>query len=103
MEPGDYISVISVGFALFSYLASRKSVKEAKKANDIGRMNALLALQMHYKDRIRHQHANFDSMKNDDGKVPESFGQSVRNEVGMLQDRSREVEAAIKKMHEKVV
>lgn len=98
MEPSDYISVISLVVAVLAWLASKKSAQEAKKANDIGRMNALLALQMHYKGRIQHQEAIRASMKGQP-----SFEQAVRDTVGELDDKSREVEAAIQKMHKKVV
>lgn len=98
MKPIDYIALISLVIAVLAWLASRKSAQEAKKANDIGRMNALLALQMHYKDRIKHQEAICASMK---GQV--SFQQAARDEVEVLEEKSKEVDAAIKKMHEKVV
>lgn len=54
----DWQVVIAVLALLASGLAavySRRSVGEARKANDIGRLNALLALRSHYLELMQHQ------------------------------------------------
>lgn len=51
----DVVSAISALVAGFSALYARWSVNEASKANDIGRLNALLAIRLHYLELMARQ------------------------------------------------
>ena len=51
------LSIWAVLIAGLAALYSRWSAREARRANDIGRLNALLALRAHYQAQMHHQSA----------------------------------------------
>jgi hypothetical protein len=42
------ISIFAIFVSIFSIIFAKRALNEAKRANNIGRLNALLALKIHY-------------------------------------------------------
>ena len=79
-------------------LYARWSAKEAKKSNDIGRLNALLALRTHYLELMQHQSELAKILNNS----PAGF-QAVQNDYADLDTKLREVSREIDKQHAGIV
>lgn len=86
---------------LASFLAAlyaRWSAAEAKKANDIGRLNALLALRTHYLALMQHQTDLAQVLRNSPGGL-----KAAQNTYADLDTRLREVSHEIDKQHADIV
>lgn len=94
----DVIAIVAALVAVLSALYARRSANEAKKANDIGRLNALLSFRTHYLELMRHQAKLADHLRNSDGGM-----QAVRDKYSDLDDKLREVSAELDKYHRKVI
>ncbi len=92
------IAIIAILISGLSALYARWSVREARKANDIGRLNALLAFRSHYLDLIKHQAELAEILKNSDSGM-----QSALEMYGTLNGKLREVNKEIDAYHGKVV
>lgn len=89
--------LIAIGAALIASLAAlyaRWSANEAKKANDIGRLNALLALRQHYLELMNHQAKLAELLK-----TSPSGSQAVRETYAELDTKLRDVSCEIDKYH----
>ena len=49
---GSGITIVSVLIAVLSAIYARRSARSAKQSNDIGRLNSLLSLRVHYLDLL---------------------------------------------------
>ena len=79
-------------------LYARWSAGEARKANDIGRLNALLALRTHYLALLRHQEDLAKILQSSPGGL-----QAVQNTYADLDTKLREVNREIDKQHAGIV
>lgn len=93
----DVIAIIAVLVAALSALYARWSVKEARKANDIGRLNALLAFRAHYLELMAQNGRIAEQLKGMQGaeKAFEAYAE--------LDSKLREVNREINCYHGKVV
>ncbi|WP_137718268.1 hypothetical protein [Methylobacillus flagellatus] len=82
----EIISIVGLVGASLSALYSRWAVNEAKKANDIGRLNSLLSFRVHYLDLMRHQEKMADVLKNSASGM-----QKIREEYADLDAKLREI------------
>lgn len=94
----DVIAGIAALIATLSAIYSCWSAKEAKKANDIGRLNALLSFRKHYLELIRHQEKMAELFGNSDSGM-----QAVREKHAELDMKLREVCSELEQYHSKVV
>jgi hypothetical protein len=85
--------LVSILSALYAYLAAR----EAKKANDIGRLNALLALRRHYFDLLDPQAKLGEILKGFQG------GLLAQEAYANIDIKLREVNNEIEKYHSRLV
>lgn len=83
MDVGVAITLLAILISILAALYARSSAAEAKKANNIGRLNALVALRTHYLALSQYQvelakilsvipsgaQAAFESFENLDGKL----------------------------------
>lgn len=89
------LALLVSGLAVFY---TWRSNLEAKKANNISRLNALLALEEHYKKLMEFQ-----------AKFAKNFRQSqsgfkcAEEEYAKLDGKLREVNREIKKLHETII
>jgi len=93
--------LIAIGAALISGLSalySRWSAREAKKANDIGRLNALLALRQHYLELMNHQIKLAEFLKSS-----QSGTQAAIETFEKLDTKLRDVSHEIDKYHGNLV
>ncbi|AYC32137.1 hypothetical protein D3880_06950 [Pseudomonas cavernae] len=93
--------LIAIGAALIAGLAAlyaRWSAHEAKKANDIGRLNALLALRQHYLELMNHQVKLAEFLKSSP-----SGTQAARETYAELDTKLRDVSREIEKYHGNLV
>lgn len=88
------VAVLVAGLAA---LYARWSVKEAKKANDIGRLNALLAIRAHYLELMAQKGRIAEQLKGMKG------AEKAYEAYAGLDSKLREVNKAIDEYHEKVV
>ena len=93
----DVIAIIAVLVAAPSALYARWSVKEARKANDIGRLNALLAFRAHYLELMAQNGRIAEQLKGMQGaeKAFEAYAE--------FDSKLREVNREINCYHGKVV
>lgn len=97
LSMSDFVAIIALLAAALSALYARWSAAEAKKANDTGRLNALLAFRAHYlelmaqKGRVAEQ---LQGMKGAD-KAYEAYAD--------LDSKLRDVNKEIAVYHSKVV
>lgn len=90
-------NLIAISAALIASLAAlyaRWSAREAKKANDIGRLNTLLALRQHYLELMNNQVKLAETLK-----TSPSGSQAVRDVYAELDTKLREVSSEIDKYH----
>ncbi|CAH6898368.1 conserved hypothetical protein [Vibrio chagasii] len=98
MEVSSVVSILAMIAACLSALYARWSANQAKRANDIGRLNALLAMKEHYLKLIEHQYKIADTLQSSSNGM-----QSVRDRVGELDGKLREVNEQISCYHVKVI
>lgn len=79
-------------------LYARWSAREAKRANDIGRLNALLSLRAHYLALMQHQEKLTQVLSNSPNGL-----QAVRNTYADLDSKLREVNHEIEKQHADII
>jgi hypothetical protein len=91
-------TILALLISLLSALYARRALNESKKANDIGRLNSLLALRVHYLQLMEHQHKVAELMPSNSKGM-----QSVRNTYCELDGKLREVNSQIDSYHNKVV
>lgn len=94
-------SLIDVGAALVAVLAAiyaRWSAREAKKANDIGRLNALLALRLHYLELINYQFKMAELLKGSTSGM-----QLVMERHADLDEKVKAVSCEIEKYHDDLI
>ncbi|WP_456380058.1 hypothetical protein [Thiolapillus sp.] len=94
----ELIAFISFLVAGLSALYARWAVKEAKKSNDIGRLNSLLSLRIHYLQLMENQHKLAKLMPNNSKGM-----ELARNTYADLDTKLREVHSQIDFYHRKVV
>ncbi len=94
----ETISIISALVAVLSALYARWSVKEARKANDIGRLNSLLAFRQHYLELMVHQEKLAQIMPSSSRGL-----EACHNAYADLDSKLREINQEISSYHIKVV
>lgn len=98
MDTSTVIAILSALIAALSALYARWSAKEAIKANDIGRMNALLSFRKHYLELMANQEKIGETLK-----YSQSGSKAVMDEYAELDKKIREVGIELDKYHNKVV
>lgn len=94
----ETISIISAVIAVFSAIFAGWTIKEAKKGNDLARLNSLLSFRTHYLQLMEHQH------KLAELTLPQSSGmQSIRDTYADLDSKLRDVNTQIELYHNKIV
>lgn len=84
--------------SIFSVFYARRAAHEARSANNIGRLNALLALRGHYLDLIDHQIKLAELFKNSPGGA-----QKTQEAYANLDVKLREVSNEVEKYHTDLV
>ena len=97
ISTNDAIAVVAALVAGLSALYARWSASEAKKANDISRLNALLTIRAHYLELMSQKGRIAEQLKGMKGaeKAYEAYAN--------LDLKLREVNKAIDQYHEKFV
>ncbi|MEZ9627866.1 hypothetical protein, partial [Aliivibrio fischeri] len=98
MDISLVVSILALIAAALSALYSRWSVRQAVKANDIGRLNALLAFRVHYLQLMEHQQKLAETLNHSLSGM-----EAVRTKYAELDEKLREVNFQINEYHTKVV
>ncbi|WP_288635342.1 hypothetical protein [Pseudoalteromonas sp. UBA6610] len=98
METSLVVSIIALIVGALSALYARWSANQAKRANDIGRLNALLAMKEHYLKLIEHQYKLAETLQTSSNGM-----QAVREKVADLDTSLREVNDQITLYHVRIV
>lgn len=93
------LSVIALLVSGLAALYARWSAREAKSANDIGRLNALLALRGHYLAQMEHQTRLTETTLRG---IPGGL-QAAQNAYADLDNKLREVNREIDPYHIRLV
>ncbi len=101
MEVSVAISVLALIASFLSALYSRWSVKQASRANDIGRLNALLALKEHYLRLLEKQNGVKINPRQDD-LHSKAYLYNLKK-GSELEIKLREVDEQINSYHKKVI
>ena len=88
------LSILAVLIAGLAALCSRWSAREARRANDSGRLNALLALRAHYQAQMHHQSAFIKQMRGVASAV-----EAASTKFADLDTKHREVSSEIDRYH----
>lgn len=88
------LAVLALLVSALAALYARWSAREAKKANDIGRLNALLALRTHYLALMDHQVKLAETMRG----LPSGL-EATQRAYADLDDKLREVNREIDTYH----
>jgi len=91
------LAIAALLISALAALYSRRSVREAKNANDMGRLNALLALRSHYLALLEHQARLAEALKN-----PPSGLQAAQANYAELDSKLREVSREVDTYHAKL-
>ena len=97
MSP-EQISIIAVLLAALSAVYAKRAVNEAKKSNDIGRLNSLLAFRTHYLDLMADKQKLAEIMPSNSKGL-----ELCRESYGDLDTKLREINSQIELYHDKVV
>jgi len=98
ISTSDVIAVIAALVALLAAIYSRWSAKEATKANDIGRLNALLSFRKHYLELMQHQKIMAEMLKGSDSGM-----QAATEKYADLDSKLRQVNLELDQYHNKIV
>jgi len=98
MPPAEITAIIAALVAVLSAFYARKSAKEAQKANDIGRLNALLAFRQRYIELMAHQVKIAETLK-----TSQSGLEAVQKAYADLDSKLDEIDHQINSYHSKVV
>lgn len=91
------ISALALLASALAALYARWSAREARKANDIGRLNALLGLRIHYLALIQHQEKLAELLNHSPSGL-----QAVQKSYAELDTKLREVNQEIERQHSSV-
>lgn len=94
----ETISIISALVAALSALYARWSVKEARRANDIGRLNSLLAFRQHYLQLLAHEENLAQLLQSSPSGL-----EDCRNTYATLDQKLGEINEEITTYHTKLV
>ncbi len=92
------MAVLALIFSVAAVLYARQAAHEAEKANDLGRLNALLALRTHYLAMMEHQEKLAELFNNSPGGL-----QATQEAYATLDRKLREVSFEIDTYHTSVV
>lgn len=92
------LAILALLISGLAALYARWSAKEARDANDMGRLNALLAVRAHYLALLEHQTRLAEAMKN----LPSGL-QAVQASYAELDGKLREVSREIDAYHVKLI
>ena len=98
MSWGLVLAALALLASGLAALYARWSAAEARKANDIGRLNALLALRTHYLALMQHQADMAEVLRHSPGGL-----QAAQGAYADLDTKLREVSGEIDKQHSSIV
>lgn len=87
-------SIISALIALAAAWFSLRSASEARRANDIGRLNAMISLRSHYLELMKHEASLVDSFRD----IPSGM-RAIQTSYAELDGKLSEVVHEIEKCH----
>jgi peptidoglycan hydrolase CwlO-like protein len=93
-----FFAILSSLVAILSALYARWSAKEARRANDIGRLNTLLSFQNQYLELMQQQAKIAAVLENSNSGM-----QAVKNKHAELDSKLREINSELEHYHSKIV
>ena len=98
ISTSDVISVVAGFIAVVSVWYARKSAKEAERANNMGRLNALLSFRAHYLELMQNQEQMAEVLRN----CPRGM-EAVRARHADLDSKLRQVTAELEQYYARLV
>jgi len=104
LETSDYIAIGASLFALLSAIYARWTWSEAKKANDISRINSLLTLKEHYSELRQKEHDKSRAwLDGKDNKVSDGYTEACEIAAADYQQKYRQASEQLEKLKPKVL
>ncbi len=94
----EAVSILSFIVAVFSVIFAWRSSLEAKKANDIGRLNSLFAFKEHYLNQLKNLEDKSIFLKES-----KSAQESIQKEYGEIDLKYRDIKKELEQYHNKVM
>ncbi|MDM5103733.1 hypothetical protein [Aeromonas salmonicida] len=94
----DVISLVAGLIAVVAVVYARRSAKEAERANNMGRLNALLSFRAHYLELMQHQEKMADVLRHSSSGM-----EAVSARYADLDLKLRQVATELERYHVKVV
>ena len=98
ISTSDVISLVAGVIAVVAVVYARKSAKEAERANNMGRLNALLSFRAHYLELMQYQEKMADVLHHSSSGMD-----AVRARHADIDSKLRQVTIELEQYHAKVV
>lgn len=96
MENPDYIAAIAALFSLLSAVYANRTWQEAKRSNDLSRLNLLLALKQHYSELMQLELDKSSAWMDGKGnKRGDGYTEACSNAYADYQQKYREISARL--------
>ncbi|MGL5499184.1 MAG: hypothetical protein ACRDCQ_19785 [Aeromonas sobria] len=94
----DVISLVAVAISIVAGVYTRKSAKEAERANNMGRINALLSSRAHYLELMQNQEQMAEVLR-----YSPSGMEAIRARHADLDSKLRQVTAELEQYYARLV
>lgn len=98
ISTSDVISLVAGFIAIVAVWYARKSAKEAERANNMGRLNALLSFRAHYLELIQNQEQMAEVLRHSPSGM-----EAVRARHADLDSKLRQVTAELEQYYARLV
>ena len=104
MQISDCIALVAFLVAALSALYSRWTWSEAKKANDISRINTLITLREHYSELMNKEFENSKRwLKNKENKNPDGYVEACSKAAADYQEKLLQVTKQLEELKKDVM
>jgi hypothetical protein len=104
LEFSDYMAIGATLVALLSALYARWTWSEAKKANDISRINTLLTLKQHYSELFQKEYDKSRAwLEGKENKVSDGYTEACSKAAADYQQKYRQVSSQLEKLKPEVL
>ena len=99
LEISDYVAIGAILVSLLSAIYARWTWSEAIKANNISRVNSLLALKQHYSELMKKEHEKSKAwLEGNENKVGDSYIEACLAAAADYQQKVRQVSEQLEKL-----
>jgi len=104
MQISDYIAIAALLIAVLSAVYSRWTWSEAKKANDISRINTLITLREHYSELMNREFENSNRwLDGKENKIPDGYTEACSKAAAGYQEKLTQVTKQLEVLQKEVM